>query len=183
LRVAVKASQDLPWFALRVKSNYEQAVAHALHCKEYEEFLPTYTARRRWSDRLKEVQRPLFAGYVFCRLDTNDRLPGLTTPGVVGIVGVGKTPLPIPTEDIEAVRTIVNSDLLVTPWPFLQVGQKVRIVQGPFTDVEGILLKFKTRWRLVVSIALLQRSVAVEIDGHWVEPSAPDCRYPLAQPA
>lgn len=160
-------SPEQPWYALRVRSNFEQNVASVLRFKGYEEFLPTYRVRRRWSDRIKEIQVPLFAGYVFCRLDISNRLPVLTTSGVVGVVGCGKTPVPVTTEELEAVRAIVNSDLAASPWPFLRVGQRVELIHGPLTGLEGILTKLKGKYRLVVTVTLLQRSVAVEIDRDW----------------
>jgi transcription antitermination factor NusG len=162
--------EGLPWYAVRVKSNFEHNVACSLRSKGYEEFLPTYRSRRRWSDRIKDIDKPLFSGYVFCRLDIKARLPLLMTPGVVNIVGIGKVSIPIPTEEIEAVRAIANSSLLASPWPFLHVGQRVRLTDGPLTDVEGSLIKLRNQWRVVVSIMLLQRSVAVEVDASWVEP-------------
>ena len=86
----------LPWFALRVRSNFEKVTSQILRQKGYEAFLPTYFSRNRWSDRVKTVERPLFPGYLFCRFDQADRLPILVTPGVVGVVGLGKIPVPIP---------------------------------------------------------------------------------------
>lgn len=166
-------SSNLKWFALRVKSNYEHKVSGALQAKGFEEFLPTCRALRRWSDRLKEIRTPLFTGYVFCRLDMQNRLPVLTVPGVVGIVGVGKMPMPVTPAEILAIRAIAESDLLLTQWPYLQVGNRVEIVRGPLTGVEGILVRFKGRYRLVVSVTLLQRSVAVEIDGDWARALQP----------
>jgi len=160
----------LPWYAARVKSNFEHAVSRHLRARGYEEFLPTYRARRRWSDRIKEIQVPLFGGYVFCRLEAGNRLPVLTTPGVVHLVGIGKTPCAVAEDELEAVRRIVESELLARPWPFLQLGQHVELVRGPLAGVEGILTKFKGNYRLVVSVQLLQRSVAVEIEGDWVRP-------------
>lgn len=160
----------LSWFALQVRSRYEKLVSSALEYKGYQEFLPVYAARRRWSDRIKEVELPLFQGYVFCRLDPGDRLPILTIPGVIGLVGLGKTPAPVDDTEITALQAIVESGLSRLPWPFLRAGQKIRIDHGPLRDLEGILLQIKGSHRLVVSVSLLQRSVAVEIDRDWVIP-------------
>jgi len=163
-------AEGLPWFALRVRSNYEKVAS--LHARErgYEEFSPSYTAERQWSDRKRTTERALFPGYVFCRLDPNNRLPILTIPGVVGLVGFGSRPTPIPDLEIEYVRTLVGSGLLVSPWPFLGPGQTVLIERGPLKGVEGVLQSVKGRLRLVVSINVLQRSVATEIDRSWVRP-------------
>jgi len=161
---------DRNWFALQVKPRHEKAAANALRSKGFEEFLPMCTSVRRWSDRWKELQTPLFPRYVFCRFDLKDRLPVLTTPGVVSIVGTGKIPTPVDEAEIRAVQTIVKSGLPAEPWPFLRVGQLVRIEAGPLADLEGILLEIKNRHRLIVSVTILQRSVAVEIERFWVTP-------------
>lgn len=159
-----------PWFAVRVRSNRERIVG--LHLKErgYEEYSPTYSVEQQWSDRKKIIDRFLFPGYVFCRLDPSLRLPVLTVPGVVGLVGVGKTPMPIPTHEMERVRSLVQSGLLVTPWPYLKLGDLVLIERGPLAGLEGILQRVKGKYRIVVSINLLQRSVSAEIDRVWIRP-------------
>jgi len=159
-----------PWFAVRVRSNHEHIAAMHLVDRGYEEFTPSYTVERRWSDRKKEIEQFLFPGYVFCRVDPQNRLPVLTTPGVVGLVGCGKIPVSIADDEIERIRRMVQSGLLVSPWPFLEAGQTVLIERGPLTGVEGILEEVKGKCRLVVSISLLRRSVSAEVDRHWVRP-------------
>ena len=161
-----------PWYAIRVRSNFEHTATFGLQGKGYEAFLPVYHVRRRWSDRVKELDLPLFPGYVFCRFDVLSRLPILTTPGVIGVVGLGKTPEPVPQHEIDSIQAILRSGLGAQPWPFLAEGARVRLDQGPLAGVEGIVLKLKTRLRLVVSVHLLQRSVAVEIERDWVTPVA-----------
>jgi transcription antitermination factor NusG len=136
----------------------------------YEEFAPCYKAEAQWSDRKKVVDRSLFPGYVFARLDPQDRLPVLMAPGVVGLVGFGKGPSPIPDCEVENVRKMVHSGLLVTPWPFLQQGQLVLLERGPLSGVEGIVQEIKGTLRVVVSVSLLQRSVSAEIDRDWIRP-------------
>ena len=157
------------WYALRVRSRCENTVATHLGGRGYEWFLPLYKCRHRWSDRFKEIELPLFPGYVFCRFNVLHRLPILTVPGVVRIVGFGRTPVPVDQTEIAAIRAAAKSGLPRQPWPFLQVGQKVRIEDGPLCGIEGILLSFKGHRRLVLSVTLLQRSVAVEVDGAWVQ--------------
>ena len=159
-----------PWFALQVRSRYENIVAAQLTGKGYEWFLPIYKCRRRWSDRFKEIERPLFPGYLFCRLDPLNRLPILTIPGVALIVGIARTPVPIDETEIAAIQAVVKSDIPSQPWPFLKIGQRVRIEYGPLCGLEGILLDFKGQHRLVLSVTLLQRSVAVQVEGAWVTP-------------
>jgi transcription antitermination factor NusG len=161
------------WFALRVKSNFEKTTSQILLQKGYEAFLPTYHTRNRWSDRIKTVERPLFPGYLFCRFHHGDRLPILITPGVVGLVGLGKTPVPVPEAEIEAVDAIIRSGLPAMPWPFLRVGQRLVLERGPLRGVEGILQEIKSRYRFVVSVNLLQRSVAAEVESDWVRPVGP----------
>jgi transcription antitermination factor NusG len=159
-----------PWYALWVKSRYENTVASHLQARGYESLLPLYKCRRRWSDRFKEIELPLFPGYVFCQFNLLNRLPILSIPGVVHVVGVGRTPLPIDESEIAAIQAAVKSGLPSQPWPFLQVGHRVRIEYGPLCGLEGILLDFRGRQRLVISVTLLQRSVAVQIDEAWVRP-------------
>jgi transcription termination/antitermination protein NusG len=159
-----------PWFAVRVRSNYERVASVHLRERGYEEFSPSYKAEKTWSDRKKITERFLFPGYVFCRLNPQNRLPVLTVPGVVGLVSFGDRPVPIPDREIRQVRLMVHSGLLVMPWPFLQVGQVVLIERGPLTGVEGILENVKAKCRIVVSIQMLQRSVSTEIDRSWVRP-------------
>jgi transcription antitermination factor NusG len=159
-----------PWFALQTRCRYESFVAKQLRHKGYEILLPSYECRRRWSDRIKELELPLFPGYVFCRFNPLDRLPILVTPGVVRVVGFGKDPVPVDDSEIAAIQIVAQSGLPRQPWPFLQIGQKVRVECGPLCGLEGIFMDFKGRHRLVLSVTLLQRSVAVEMDGAWVIP-------------
>jgi transcription antitermination factor NusG len=153
-----------PWFALQVRSRYENIVTAHLEGKGYEWFLPLYKDRRRWSDRVKEIEQPLFPGYLFCRFDLLNRLPILTIPGVVQIVGTAKTPIPIDESEMAAIQTAVQSGLPREPLQFLQIGQKVRMNHGPLCGLEGILLDFRGRDHLVLSVTLLQRSIAVQVE-------------------
>jgi transcription antitermination factor NusG len=159
-----------PWFALQVRSRYENIVAAHLSGKGYECFLPLNTRRRRWSDRFKDIECPLFPGYVFCRFNPLDRLPIRITPGVVFIVGQGKTPAPIDEPEMAAIKSAVNSGLPTQPWPFMQIGQRVRIENGPLCGLDGVLLNFRGRHRLVLSVTLLKRSIAVQVEDSWVTP-------------
>ena len=159
-----------PWFALHVRSRCEKAVAASLHSKGYEEFLPLYRSRNRWSDRLKDVDLPLFPGYVFCRFEPRMRLRVLTTPGIVAVVGMGKAPQPVEPAELAAVQALSRSGLAAIPWPFLKTGEHVRIEHGALEGVEGILTAVKKEFRVVLSVTLLQRSVAVEIDRDLIRP-------------
>jgi transcription antitermination factor NusG len=168
-----------PWFALQVRTLHEKGVADFLGGKGYESFLPLHKCRKRWSDRVKEVELPLFPGYLFCRFDPLNRLPILKTPGVIQIVGYNRQPVAIEDYEIADIQTLVASGMPNTPWPFLQAGEKVRIDSGALRGVEGILTEFRGSHRLIVSITLLQRSVAVEIDSALVTP----LRAPVGQRA
>jgi transcription antitermination factor NusG len=163
--------QRFEWYALQVRQRTEKLTAQLLNQKGYEPFLPTYLLKRRWSDRVKVFDQPLFPGYLFCKLDPRVRLPLLTTPGVVSIIGAGKEPMAIPEAEIDAVWRIVNSAASAEPWPYLKCGDEVTISDGPLRGVEGILVTVKNACRVVVSITLLQRSVAVEVDRLDVLPS------------
>jgi len=158
------------WFAIRVKSRYEKLVASMARNKGFEEFLPLYQCRRRWSDRMKIVELPLFPGYVFCHVDPQNRLPLLTIPGVVHFVGMGRTPVPLEDAEVAAIQAAVRSGLSTEPWPFLEAGQHVRLEEGPLAGVEGIFVGTSKQDRLVVSVTLLKRSVAVSIERHWAMP-------------
>ena len=162
-------SDNYRWFALQVKTRYEKTVANLLGGQDYECFLPVYKYRRRWSDRMKEIEAPLFPGYLFCRFNVQKRRPIVVTPGVLQIVGLGGKAIPVDDGEIAAVQTVVNSGLLCQPWPFLRKGDWLTIDHGAFRGLEGILLEYKGQYRLVVSISLLHRAVAVEIDALWVQ--------------
>ncbi len=141
-----------------------------LEARGIEQYLPLYREVTHWSDRVKQLELPLFPGYVFCRIDVPRRRPVVTVPGVVRIVGFGSTFAPIPEDQISAIRNIVRSGLPSSPWPFLQAGERIRVSAGALEGVEGILVKVKNDYRVVVSVPLLQRSVAVEIERAWVQP-------------
>ena len=158
------------WFALRVKSNCEKIVALAAQSKGFQGFLPVYESRRRWSDRVKSIEFPLFPGYVFCRLNPQRRLPLLTIPGALHLVGIGKMPVAIEDAEIDAIQAAVQSGLSVEPWPYLEIGQRVQLDDGPLAGLEGILVGTSKDHRLVVSVTLLKRSVSVAIERHWAKP-------------
>jgi transcription antitermination factor NusG len=163
-------SSNSPWFAVRVKSRSEKSVAAIARYNGFEQFLPLCTTRRRWSDRVKSLELPLFPGYVFCRIDLENRLQLLTIPGVQSIIGAGKVPLPVDEAEIAALQTAATSGLPLEPWPFLKVGQKVLLEEGPLAGLEGLLIEVRKNYRVLLSVTLLNRSVAVEIERDWVTP-------------
>ena len=169
----------MPWFALTVKPQHEKTVAEQLRFKELESYLPLYCSRRRWSDRVKTIQLPLFSQYVFSQFDLGERVRVLQTAGVLSIVSFGGAPCPVETGQLEDLRAIVGSGLPYSPWPFLHAGQRVRICGGPLKGVEGILAREKSEHRVVVNMELLQRAVAVEVARDLVIP-CPECRVGAA---
>jgi transcription antitermination factor NusG len=158
------------WFALQVRTRWESSTAVLLSGKGYQTFLPTYKAQKRWSGKNREMDAPLFPGYVFCQFDPQKRLPILVTPGVVSVVSCGRIPLPVADVEIDAIQKVVASGLRVEPWPYLEIGQKIRIESDALQGLEGILINFKGNHRIVVSVSLLRRSVALEIDRACVSP-------------
>jgi len=159
------------WFALRVRPRAEKAVASTLRGKGFEEFLPLHRQKRRWSDRVKQVDLPLFPGYVFSRFELDKRQPILTIPGVLHVVGFGRTPHPIDETEMSSLMAVVDSHRTVQPWPHQFVGERVRVTDGPLAGVEGTLSVIKANRRIVVTISLLQRSVAVELPEEYAWPA------------
>ena len=160
-----------PWYALTVKHQHEAAVGSALAFKGFEALAPTYRARQRWSDRVKEIELPLFAGYVFCRFAFNQRIEVMDVPGVAKVVEFGGQPAEISEREIAAIRTVMDSKLPVRPWPYLKPGDRVRVELGPLRGLEGTLLREeKDCLQLVIGIEMLQRSLAVEVEADMVTP-------------
>jgi transcription antitermination factor NusG len=152
---------SLPWFAVYVKYRHEKTTTLALKSKGYESFLPTYVKVHKGS---KKFELPLFPGYVFCRLETSNALPVLTIPGVFSIIGKGRDPEPISEVDIESIKRMVDSGLTLCPWPYVFRGQELRITSGPLRGIRGVVVDASNEKWLVVSVHLLQRSVAVKVE-------------------
>lgn len=156
------------WFAVQVASRAERKVADSLACKGYECFLPLYKAKRKWSDRNKVLQLPMFPGYVFCRIFEARTGLVLATPGAVRVVGFGGKPYPVSESEISALQQVVRSGVDASPFmPFLKVGQKVEIKDGPLSGISGIIIHTKNR-RLVLSVELLMRSISIDVDAYEV---------------
>jgi transcription antitermination factor NusG len=171
------------WFALLVKPRHEKAVSAALRCKQHEEFLPLRGVRQKWSDRFKVVEMPLLAGYTFCRFEPAAKVEILRTPGVRRVVGWGLTPVPVEEAEIEALQAVMRAGLPAAPCPYLRTGQPIRLDHGPLSGLRGLLLQSRGGNRLVVSITLLQRSVAVEVEQAWIRPAdAPPAGRPRPTP-
>ncbi|MGH9695024.1 MAG: transcription termination/antitermination protein NusG [Bryobacteraceae bacterium] len=173
----------LPWYAIQVKTSCEQRVRVHLEQRCYSVFLPTQRVRRRWSDRIKIVDAPLFPGYVFCQFDNHCPAKVITTPGVLNIVGLGRQPAAIANEEIAALQRLVRANIDAEPWPYFAVGQMVLVSAGPLAGVEGRVVNMANAWRLVISVTLLQRSVAVAVNREWLLPVRGAAAVPAAQKA
>ena len=158
------------WYALVVQPRHEKAVDEHLGNRGIAALCPTYRVSRRWSDRVKVIELPLFAGYIFCRFSFEKRIAALSTPGVRSVVSFGPNPQPIPDEDIQALQSIGDSGLPARPWPYLRTGQRVRVSRGCLDGLEGILAREKEMFRVVVNVEMLMRSVAVEVDRDSIVP-------------
>lgn len=159
------------WYAVQTRARNERVVVQRFREKGLNTFLPIVTEVRRWSDRWKSIELPLFSCYVFVKImNTNeDRLKVLYTDGVFDLVGVSRYGTPIPDEQIDAVRTIVEGRLNWQSYPFLKIGQRVRIRSGALDGVEGILISRNGERSVVVSIDAIQRSISVRVEGYQIE--------------
>lgn len=158
------------WYAVYANVRHEKRVKECLDGRMVECYLPSYHSVRRWQDRRKEVVLPLFPGYLFVRIAYRSRLKVLTAPGVVHIVSFDGKPTPICEDEIEALRQALSRGTNCEPHPYLKVGRRVRVRNGPLCGVEGTLVRRKEGYRLIISIELIMRSVATEIDEADVEP-------------
>jgi transcription antitermination factor NusG len=157
------------WHVLYTRHQHEKTVAQILTGKGFEILLPLYSAARRWKDRTKLLSLPLFPCYVFLRGGLNRKLDIMTTPGIHALVSTGGQPATIPIAEIEAIRQVVEGGVRVEPHPFLKCGDRVRVKCGPLAGIEGILIRKKNLYRLVLSVEMLGKSAAVEIDASLVE--------------
>jgi transcription antitermination factor NusG len=168
--IQTKSSSRFNWYALQTRTRWESNTAELLRGKGLETLLPTYTTKKKWSDRYKVVEAPLFPGYVFCRFDVHNRLPVLITPGVISVVGRGKIPVAVDDAEIFSIQAAVASGIQLEPWPYVEIGERVRIKDDVLDGMEGILTSFKGSHRVVISVTLLRRSVALEIDRARITP-------------
>jgi len=158
------------WYAACTSPRHEKKVAQQMEGNRIQNFLPLYRSVRRWKDRRKQLDLPLFPGYIFVRFALKDRLQVLQLPGVIQLVGFSGKPAPLPDDEIESLRNGLTGNLRVEPHPYLQVGKQVRVHSGPMAGMEGILIRRKEKFRVVLSIHLIKRSMSVEVDESEVEP-------------
>jgi len=159
------------WYAVYTCANHEKHVAAEIAARGAEHFLPVYRSVRRWKDRRVTLDLPLFPGYVFVRLPLRDKLRILQVPSVVHFVSFNGLPAALPDDEVEALRSGLGHGLHAEPHPFLTVGRRVRITGGPFAGLEGILKRRKSGARVVVSMDLIQRSIAVDVDVADIAPA------------
>jgi transcription antitermination factor NusG len=157
------------WYALYTKHQHEKTVDHILTIKGFETLLPLYQTARRWKDRTKLLSMPLFPCYVFLKGGLERRLDVMTTPGIFALVSNAGEPAAIPTAEIAAIRRAVESGARIEPHPFLRCGEWIRVKDGPLAGIQGILTRKKSLYRLVLSVEMLGKAAAVEIDSFLVE--------------
>jgi transcription antitermination factor NusG len=177
----METPQTLPvacWYAAYTSANHEKRVATQLAQRGVEHFLPLYEAVHRWKDRRVRLQSPLFPGYVFVRLPLSEKLKILQLPGVARLVGFGDRPVSLPEDEIESLRRGFRGDMKMEPHPYLSEGHRVRIMRGPLTGLDGILLRKKGNLRLVLSIDLIMRSIVVDVDAADIRPIDAQSRRP-----
>ena len=169
---SVLTREELHWYALHTKARHEKSVERRLRDQGMLTFLPVTMETHRWSDRKKKVEVPLFSCYVFvrCTLSAEDRKRVYQLEGVHGFVGTRESSLPIPDEQIETIQKVLTQTVPCRSYPFLKVGQRVRVRGGAMDGVEGVFLSENGDHSLIISVDAIQRSMAVRIDGYHVEP-------------
>jgi transcription antitermination factor NusG len=170
---AMQLPDESSWWALYTRHQHERVVADMLTAKGFEVFLPLYESTRRWKDRKKVLALPLFPCYLFVRGGLNRKLQVVTTPGIHMILHRGERVAIVPDQEIEAIQRAVNGAYRVEPHPFLKCGMRVRVTRGALENVEGILVRKKNLYRLILSVDMLAQSVAVEVHASDVEPCTP----------
>ena len=171
------------WYVAYTYPRHEKAVAEQLEHKSVETFLPTFAQTSQWKDRKVKLEVPLFPGYVFARIAVRERVKVLSVPSVVRMLSHRGTLAPVSDEEIDTIRLCIKEKANLRPHPFLAIGDLVRVRGGVFEGVQGIVVRYNNGCKLVVSIALIQQSVSMEIDAHLLERVGPPLRSTLAGPA
>jgi transcription elongation factor/antiterminator RfaH len=152
------------WYAIQVKGRQEAQVSESLQSKGYETFVPLYKVMRRWSDRNKAVEVPLFPSYIFCRFDPQIKFTIISTPGVTRIIGFGQGPAPVNEDEIMSLKKMAQSGVAIERHAFFHAGQEVEVVSGPLSGIKGVVASNGRKTRLVISVQLIQSSAAVDVD-------------------
>jgi transcriptional antiterminator NusG len=153
------------WYATHTRSRHEKSVAKQLQLRGVEAYLPLYTATHRWNGRRAQVELPLFSGYVFVHIPVVERMRVLEIPGVAEVVSFRGTPAPLDDKEIEGIRQCLSQRLTAEPWEYLRVGDRVRVLAGPLEGLEGTILRQNGRTRFIVSVDLIMRSIAINVEG------------------
>ena len=169
--------QSVRWYAVYTRSRHEKRVSETFAAKSIEHLLPVYESMRRWNDRKAIVRQPLFPGYIFVRICPAERMKVVSVPGVVDLVGKQGCPTPIADHEITSLQTCLTAQKKMEPHPYLVTGRQVRIKSGLLAETEGILVRKRGQFRLVICVNLINRSVAVEVDAEDVEPIANPARH------
>lgn len=178
----VFAVPESPWYAINVRSNQEKVADALLREKGYDTFCPLQPKRSRRTDKTIDLEQPLFPGYLFCQFEHGNRGPVVTLSPVVRVVGVGRTPMPVDLDELQVIRDIVASGVPYKPWPYLNVGERVKLTAGPLAGMTGILTADRGEDRVVVSVGLIQRSVAAEVSRAWLAPARSRREVSVSEP-
>lgn len=170
LPISAVAQDQQNWYAACTSANHEKHVADQFTQRSIEHFLPLYDSIRTWKDRRVRLKLPLFPGYIFVRIPLREQLRVLQTPSVARLVGFNGKPVAIGDQELESLRCAVSQSLQLEPYPYLTVGQRVRVLTGPLIGREGILMRRNSALHVVLSMDLLQRSILVQIDLASLEP-------------
>jgi transcription antitermination factor NusG len=160
----LSCGSEFRWYAAHVRANHEKRVGEQLAQRSVEFFLPLYESARHWKDRRVKLHLPLFPGYVLVRIELGERLQVLQVPGVARLVGFNGQPAPLQDSEVDALRRKLNGQIRAAPHPFLQIGRRVRVKKGPLEGFEGFLVRQKQKYRIVLSIDTIMRSIAAEVD-------------------
>jgi transcription antitermination factor NusG len=163
------SSENAQWYALYLRSRYEKRVHWDLREKQVEVFLPLIEEVHTWSDRKKKVEEPLFRGYVFVKTDLHDRTKILETSGVVRFVGINGKPSAIPESQIDWLRCVIGEPSTIRRETFMELGERVRVIAGPLSGVEGIVMRAKGISRVVISVATIAQSVSIQVPPEYLE--------------
>lgn len=162
--------ESCAWYAVYTRARHEKRVAGQLAERSVECFLPMYRSARRWNDRSRLVELPLLPGYLFIRIALRDRLLALQIPSVVRMLEFHGQPVAVPEAEVQQIRDALHSSLRMEPHPYLRTGSRARVTRGPLEGTEGYIVRHKSTFRVVISLHLLLRSVAVELDAADLQP-------------
>jgi len=176
-----KLFSECQWYAGYTAARHEKRVSEHLSQRGVEHFLPLYNTIHRWNNGRHRVSLPLFPGYIFVRIALQERLRVLEIPGFVRLVGFNSLPVPLPESDIKSMREALTGGVIVEPYPYLTVGTRVEIRNGPLQGMTGILLRRQNRCRVVISVDLIMRSMAVEVEASDVVPLKNSTRQPVQE--